>query len=527
MPPAEINPTALIGSLVGDYTVEELRSDGTHYAIYRAVHRKLERQAEVRVHHPHLCDAAMLERIEKMARVISRIRHPNVVELYDYDRLDDGRAFIVREWVAGKLLFDRVKGLSPAEIHKALKELCAGFAAMHEAGLAHGELSRSSIMLAESSGELKIVGPFLDRSPEHFEQATVAGDIAALGGLIHELFGIRDGSAATDDGAALVPSVVDEIVRRCKSTDSADRFDSVVSVAQALEKALGDSGRHDDGLAPGTLIADTYRVYSVIGSGGMGKVYEAAHKRLPQRVAIKVISGDHHEESLARLRQEAEIASSVGHPHIVRVFDFNALPDGRPYMVMEFLEGEDLAKALGRGALPLERALAIAGQIGSALSAAHAKGIVHRDLKPPNIFLGSVDIGGARREHATVLDFGVSKREDAELSITQTEAIIGTPRYMAPEQAMGKHDSVGPLSDQFALACIVYEMLSGRRCFGGRDLAEIVHSVCCVDPIGLAEICPKLDPRIPPAVERAMSKRPEDRFSSMNEFVAALEGRTY
>ncbi len=522
---SESNTDSLVGSLVGEYRIVELRSDGTHYAIFRGTHSKLERQAEVRVHHLEHCDDAMHTRLEQTARVISRIRHANVVELYDYGRLNDGRAYVVREWIEGTLLRDNTVPLSPEETARLLAEVCAGLAVMHQVGLAHGELSRSAVMLSKEGKTAKIVGPLLDRSPEQRSAASVQGDIYSLGALIQELFGASMESVA-DGGEPLVPRDIDAIVKKCHAGSDEEHYCSVISVAQALEEALSASENRDDGLAPGTLIGDTYRVYAVIGSGGMGKVYEAVHKRLPQRVAIKVISGEHQPESLARFRQEAEIASSVGHPHIVRVFDFNALPDGRPYMVMEFLEGEDLAKTLGRGAVPAERALVIAGQVGSALSAAHAKGIVHRDLKPPNIFLGSVEIGGERREHATVLDFGVSKKVDAEDAITQTSAIIGTPRYMAPEQAMGRHDEVGPLSDQFALGCIVYEMLSGRRCFGGRDLAEIVHSVCYVDPIPLAEVQPDLASNVTSAVARAMSKSPSKRFPSMAEFVAALEGRT-
>lgn len=525
VPSSDSNTASLVGELVGDYRVEELRSDGTHYAIYRGVHRKLERQAEVRVHHLQHCGDSMHERIEQSARIISRIRHPNVVELYDYGKLSDGRAYVVREWVQGTLLRDRNTPLAPEESSRVLAELCSGIAAMHQVGLSHGELSQDSVMLSHTGEAVKIVGPLLDRSSDQRRAATVGGDINALGGLIEELFAARSESA-TEGNEPLVPRDIDAIVRRCRGLGDEEQFASVVSVAQALDDALSGSGERDDGLAPGTLIADTYRVYAVIGSGGMGKVYEAVHKRLPQRVAIKVISGEHQAESLARFRQEAEIASSVGHPHIVRVFDFNTLPDGRPYMVMEFLEGEDLAKTLSRGAVPPDRALVIVGQIGSALSAAHAKGIVHRDLKPPNIFLGSVEIGGERREHATVLDFGVSKKADAETAITQTSAIIGTPRYMAPEQAMGKHDDVGPASDQFALGCIMYEMLTGRRCFGGRDLAEIIHSVCYVDPIPLDQINSELAPAITAAVQRAMAKAPGDRFPSMADFVAALEGRT-
>src|SRR5579859_1098740 len=155
-------------------------------------------------------------------------------------------------------------------------------------------------------------------------------------------------------------------------------------------------------LEPGMVVGDTYEVVALIGRGGMGSVWSARHRRLPdKRVAVKVLhTGALDQEAYARFRREAEIASRIGHPNIVEVLDFNTLPSGAPYLVLEYLEGESLASRLRRGPLALEEALEIMRQVGSALQAAHAAEVVHRDLKPDNIFLCPTDSGGVIGVHA-------------------------------------------------------------------------------------------------------------------------------
>ncbi|MCX5746564.1 MAG: serine/threonine-protein kinase, partial [Proteobacteria bacterium] len=159
------------------------------------------------------------------------------------------------------------------------------------------------------------------------------------------------------------------------------------------------------------MIADTYTIEALIGRGGMGAVFLASHKRLPgKKVAIKVLHADIvDEEILLRFRREAEIASRLGHPNIVGVADFNITPEGMPYLVLEYLEGESLAQRLTAGPIPIDQALSITRQVSSALAAAHREGIVHRDLKPQNIFLCPTDRDGHLVEVAKVLDFGISK----------------------------------------------------------------------------------------------------------------------
>lgn len=275
----------------------------------------------------------------------------------------------------------------------------------------------------------------------------------------------------------------------------------------------------------GTIVADTYKLERLIGRGGMGDVFAASHLRIPKQYAIKFLHPDVADpEIIARFRREADIAGRLGHPNIVGVQDFNQLPNGTPYLVLDFLEGETLDDALANGPLSLERTLAIARQVGSGLAAAHRAGVVHRDLKPANIFLVPTEIGGHISELAKILDFGISKIRGSQTVKTQDSALLGTPQYMSPEQATGQHDAVDGRTDIFALGAILYEMLTGKAAFAGASIPEVVFKVVYEQPPPLAELAPTLPPPVVAAIERAMQKKPADRFADMGEMVTALTG---
>jgi serine/threonine-protein kinase len=277
----------------------------------------------------------------------------------------------------------------------------------------------------------------------------------------------------------------------------------------------------------GSIVADTYRITSQLGVGGMGSVFSAEHLRLPgKRVAIKVLhnalaSG----EILLRFRREAEIASRIGHPNIVEVLDFNTLPGGEPFLVMELLSGESLAARLRRGRLAERTALDIARQIGSALDAAHRMDVVHRDLKPDNIFLCPRDVDGELRDHVKVLDFGISKIRNSATVLTADAAIMGTPYYMSPEQASGKNQDIDGRTDIFALGAIVFEMLTGATAFPGESVPAVIFQVVFQPHPALLTLAPSVSPKVVAAVDRALAKNPAERFATMAAFVEALTGR--
>ena len=210
----------------------------------------------------------------------------------------------------------------------------------------------------------------------------------------------------------------------------------------------------------------------------MGEVFEATHARLPGRYAVKFLLPEltGHREAFARFCREAEVMSELRHPNVVQIFDFNTTPDGRPYFVMEFLEGRDLETRLNdEGPLPLPFAVRVVDAVASALAAAHAHGIVHRDLKPANIFLVTVD--GQPDELIKVLDFGISKVRAAGTLLSTPSDVLGTPPYMSPEQARGATHLIDGRTDQFALGAITYRMLTGHDPFTGNDIASLLYQV--------------------------------------------------
>ncbi len=278
----------------------------------------------------------------------------------------------------------------------------------------------------------------------------------------------------------------------------------------------------------GSVIADTYTIEGLLGRGGMGAVFVASHLRLPgKRVAIKVLHPELvDDEIFARFQREAEIASRLGHPNIVTVLDFNITPEGVPYLVLELLEGHTLADRIAEGPMPLGEIVPIVRQLGSALAAAHAEGIVHRDLKPQNIFLVPTNVGGDEVDAAKILDFGISKIRGSMTVQTQAQALLGTPQYMAPEQAKGANDDIDQRTDLFALGVIVYEMLCGAPAFAGTSVAEVVFKVVYEPAPALALRAPGTPPAVIAAVEKAMQKAVGDRFATVSDFVHALTGET-
>jgi serine/threonine-protein kinase len=276
---------------------------------------------------------------------------------------------------------------------------------------------------------------------------------------------------------------------------------------------------------------NNFEIVRLLGQGGMGAVYEAEHRVIRRKVAIKVLKPElaMDGELVQRFFNEARATSAIQHPNIVEVIDLGVLPDGIPYLVMELLEGESLGDRLAR-LDQLDPALVVefASQTADALEAAHATGIVHRDLKPDNLFLVR-DERFADRELVKVLDFGIAKlRGDPSGSAVTTAAgtIWGTPPYMSPEQCRGLPGQIDHRTDIYALGVIIYEALCGRPPFLGEGLGDVMmmHMGSAPDPV--SHYAPHVPQHIERAVHKALAKHPDERFSSMAEFRAALRPST-
>ena len=273
----------------------------------------------------------------------------------------------------------------------------------------------------------------------------------------------------------------------------------------------------------GQILADRYRVVRLIGEGGMGQVYEAQHVNINKRFALKLLRPEivSNAEAVARFRQEAWSASSIGHENIIEIEDFATLPSGAVYLAMEFLEGVALSERMRQDTpLSFAESLDVMLQVASGLAAAHDKSIVHRDMKPENVFLGQK----YGRPLVKILDFGIAKVSGAEgnKSLTRTGTIFGTPHYMSPEQALGK--TLDHRADIYSVGVIMYELFTGKVPFEAESFMGILTKHITTQPMPPRQAAP--DKQIPEAIEavilRALAKEAEDRYQSMAELAGDL-----
>jgi TPR repeat protein/serine/threonine protein kinase len=318
-----------------------------------------------------------------------------------------------------------------------------------------------------------------------------------------------------------LPEVIMKFCPVCKNTYPGDYRvcprDQTVLAVPGLE------------IVAGTILRGKYEVLGELGAGGMATVYKVRHKAFQEILAVKVVHGHllHDEGFLKRFRNEAVVARQLKHPNAVRIDDFDSTEDGRPFIVMEFVDGRSLyeLRNAAPNPWPVERCLDIAAQAASALSAAHTLGIVHRDIKPANMVLLRE---GNDALQVKILDFGIAKVSSAEIFAgmtsvhTQPSLLIGTPEYMSPEQASGHLESaIDGRSDLYSLGLVLYEMLTGAHPFRADTPMGMLMQQLSTLPAPPESIC-----AVPPAVSalvlKALEKDPRDRFQSAAEMFAAL-----
>jgi eukaryotic-like serine/threonine-protein kinase len=271
---------------------------------------------------------------------------------------------------------------------------------------------------------------------------------------------------------------------------------------------------------PGKLVGGKYRLEKPLAKGGMGSVWLARHTELDAPAAVKFMAPELVGTPAAELRfkREARAAAQLRSPHVVHIHDYG-VEDGAPFMVMELLEGHDLANELAHaGKLPVARVAAIVAQVAKALTLAHAAGIVHRDLKPSNLFVSRA----GEDEIVKVLDFGVAKETMSTLVVDRTTSgvLVGSPQYMSPEQARG--EQIDARSDLWSLGVVAFEALTGRPPFESTHLGALLAKIGEANPPAPTSLAPELPAAIDDFVRRALARRPEDRFPSAKAMADAL-----
>jgi len=319
-------------------------------------------------------------------------------------------------------------------------------------------------------------------------------------------------------------TIVTAKTRRCPVCGAQYPPDFLVCPKDATSLAAAEMPEQDPLL--GEVLAGSFRVMQVLGSGGMGRVYEAEHVRLPRRFAIKVM----HEnlstvpEAIARFEREAQAAARIASEYVVDVVDVVRTRDGLPCLVAELLEGEDLSSLVERmKKLPVGVAMTICRQICRGLSAAHAVGVVHRDLKPSNVFLVHRPDD---RIQIKILDFGVAKIADSR-DLTRTGVVVGTPVYMAPEQGRGAAN-VDARADVYAVGAVLYRLLTGRAPFPDEEAHITIHRLLNEDPKRPRDLDRSIPEGVELIIQRAMARSPKDRPASALELeqeLAAIDER--
>ena len=421
---------------------------------------------------------------------------------------------------AGQVNGEKTKLASQKDIAAQIKAACVRFSSEWRAGKKPrieaylksvdrgsrvrllGSLLQVELRLLEQAGQTPSLETYQKRFPKH-GKIVAAAYRSATGKPTAEPQPTRDKADQTTS-RKLAPKLPEAGSEQAASPDSAadDSLTPTGTYAGAMAQ-LENLGR--------------FQVAGMLGQGGFGTVYRAHDPKLRRNVAIKIPRDDSLDpKEVERFLQEARAAAAVSHPNICPIYEINEV-EGRPYIVMAYVEGKPLSELLkSKPKMSPRQAAAIVAKIATAMAKAHEKGIVHRDLKPANVM---IETSG----RPVVMDFGLARQpraEDAEQ--TKTGVVKGTPAYMSPEQARGEVSAFGPGMDIYSLGVVLYELLAGRRPFGG-SVNEIIGKIQFVEPEPPSTHRNKLDPALESICMRALSKRIEDRYRSMREFADALK----
>ena len=553
--------------LAGRYEILQMLGEGGMGTVYKAKDRELDRLVALKVIRAEYANHPETIRRFKQELILARqITHRNVIRIFDLG-IADGVKFITMDFVEGrdlsKILSDNGK-FRITEGCEIVRQICSGLEAAHNEGVVHRDLKPQNIML-DAQGRVflmdfglarsmelvgmtrtgALIGTPTYMSPEQArgEKADVRTDIFAFGVIFYELLTgkrpykdepmmatlvRRTKELATPPSQvdASIPQSISDIVMKCLQIKTDLRYQTAEEILRDLNLVLPapSSGSQSasgigapQAFSSGSFFGPRYRIESLLGEGGMGKVYKAEDGELRRTVALKMVRPELASDpsSMDRLKQEILLASRVSHKNILRIHDLGDV-GGLKFISMAYVDGKDLHQIIAaEGKLEIPRAIRITRQLCLALEAAHAEGVIHRDLKPQNVL---VDQEG----QVYVSDFGLAKTLEVHASMmTATGEVSGTPRYMSPEQV--EANPVDHRSDLYSLGLILYEMVTADLPFASDSVMQAMYQRVTQSPKNPKAVNPELPDFLVNIIMRCLEKDPAQRYQHARDILTDLD----
>ncbi len=497
------------GEAFGRYRLFEVLRWGGIGTVYRARDTLMTREVAIKViPREAAAEPAYQDRFRDEVSIAARLNDPNIIPIYEAGEID-GRLYLVMPVVDGidlQTMLQRDGPMSPTLAVRVIEQAAAALEAAHTSGLMHGDVNPSNIFVV--GGEFVYLLDFGVAT----HTAGPADPRADVYGLTCVLYECLTGQPAGTDSGTAIPAGFDDVIARGMAADPDDRYQTARELAVAARDALAPAA------TPAATANETefgrYRLFELLGAGGMGTVYRAHDTALSRDVAVKVLKPELVAEPgyQERFRREAYAAGRLAHPHIIPIYEAGEI-DGRLYLVMPVVDGVDLHNVLDHaGPMSAHKAVRVVEQVAAALDTAHKSGLVHRDVKPSNLLM----VG---EEFVYLIDFGLVHEATAS-RLTRTDIAPGSPAYMAPER-FRSGTIADARADVYSLACVLYECLTARPPFSGGGVEGLTAAHLFEEPPKPSSFDPAMPAGFDEVIARGMAKQPDDRYQSAHELAVA------